>query len=181
MSITLILGGARSGKSSYAQEMAAKLGRKVLYVATMEPLDSEMKSRIEAHKESRPSHWKTVEAPRGVAGAIENDVADADVVVIDCVTLLLTNIGDEDTGIAEWERRAADELDGLVALANSAGAHFIVVSNELGMGLVPIYPMGRAFRDVVGWANQMLARQASEVYFLVAGIPIALKKEDGST
>ncbi len=179
MSITLILGGARSGKSSYAQEMAAKLSRDVLYVATMEPLDSEMVSRIEAHKESRPSHWKTVEAPRGIAAAIGSEVVAADVVVIDCVTLLLTNIGDEDTGVAEWERRAAEELEALVALANSSEAHFIIVSNELGMGLVPIYPMGRAFRDVVGWANQMLARQASEVYFLVAGIPMALKKGDG--
>ena len=177
MSITLILGGARSGKSRYAQELAGELGRKVLYVATAEALDDEMKDRIEAHRRTRPESWKTVEAARDVAAAILDEVADADVVIIDCLTLLLTNIADEDTGVELWEKRAAGELDRIVALADGSAARFIVVSNEVGLGLVPAYPLGRGFRDVVGWANQMLARRASEVYFMVAGIPIPLKKE----
>jgi len=178
MSITLILGGARSGKSRYAQELAETLSRKVLYVATAEALDDEMKARIEAHRRARPSFWKTVEAARDVAAAIEDHVADADVVIIDCITLLLSNVADEDTGVEVWEERAAGELGRLVALADVSRARFIVVSNELGLGLVPTYPLGRGFRDVVGWANQMLARRAAEVYFMVAGIPLALKKED---
>lgn len=177
MSITLILGGARSGKSRYAQELAGKLGRRVLYVATAEALDDEMKARIEAHREARPSSWKTVEAARDVAAAIADDVVDADVVIIDCLTLLLSNVADEEAGVEVWEKRAADELDRLAALADRTAAHFIVVSNEVGLGLVPAYPVGRSFRDVAGWANQMLARRAAEVYFMVAGIPLALKKE----
>jgi adenosylcobinamide kinase/adenosylcobinamide-phosphate guanylyltransferase len=178
VSIILILGGARSGKSRYAQELAEKLGRKVLYVATAEALDDEMKARIEAHRRSRPSSWKTVEAASNVAAAIADDVVDADVVIIDCLTLLLSNVADEDAGVEVWEKRAAEELDRLVALADGAAARFIVVSNEVGLGLVPAYPLGRGFRDVVGWANQMLARRAAEVYFMVAGIPLKLKKED---
>jgi adenosylcobinamide kinase/adenosylcobinamide-phosphate guanylyltransferase len=178
VSIILILGGARSGKSRYAQELAEKLGRKVLYVATAEALDDEMKARIEAHRRSRPSSWKTVEAASDVAAAIADDVVDADVVIIDCLTLLLSNVADEDAGVEVWEKRAAEELDRLVALADGAAARFIVVSNEVGLGLVPAYPLGRGFRDVVGWANQMLARRAAEVYFMVAGIPLKLKKED---
>ena len=178
MSIILVLGGARSGKSSYAQELAAKIGGRVLYVATAEALDDEMAERIEEHRKSRPSSWKTVEAPDNVAAATADHVGAADVVIVDCVTLLLCNIGDEDIGVEEWKSRAAGELEALVALAESTGAHFIVVSNELGLGLVPPYPLGRGFRDVVGWANQMLARRADEVYFLVAGIPVALKRED---
>jgi adenosylcobinamide kinase/adenosylcobinamide-phosphate guanylyltransferase len=178
VSIILILGGARSGKSRYAQELAERLGRKVLYVATAEALDDEMKARIEAHRRSRPSSWKTVEAASDVAAAIADDVVDADVVIIDCLTLLLSNVADEDAGVEVWEKRAAEELDRLVALADGAAARFIVVSNEVGLGLVPAYPLGRGFRDVVGWANQMLARRAAEVYFMVAGIPLKLKKED---
>jgi adenosylcobinamide kinase/adenosylcobinamide-phosphate guanylyltransferase len=178
VSIILILGGARSGKSRYAQALAEKLGRKVLYVATAEALDDEMKARIEAHRRSRPSSWKTVEAASNVAAAIADDVVEADVVIIDCLTLLLSNVADEDAGVEVWEKRAAEELDRLVALADGAAARFIVVSNEVGLGLVPAYPLGRGFRDVVGWANQMLARRAAEVYFMVAGIPLKLKKED---
>ncbi len=180
MSIILILGGARSGKSRYAQELAAKLGRRVLYVATAEALDDEMKARIEAHRRSRPSSWKTVEAASDIAAAIADDVVDADVVIIDCLTLLLSNLAGEDAGVEVWEKRAADELDRLVALADGTAARFIVVSNEVGLGLVPAYTLGRGFRDVVGWANQMLARRAAEVYFMVAGIPLTLKKEDAA-
>ena len=181
MSVTLILGGARSGKSSYAQKLAAKLSEKVLYVATAEPLDDEMALRIETHKSSRPSTWRTLEVRNGVAEAVKSEIDDAEVVVIDCITLLISNLsGGEHPDIEAWEQSAADEIDSLTAVMNSSHARFIIVSNELGQGLVPIYPQGRAFRDIIGSANQMLARNADEVYFMLSGIPIAVKKEDNS-
>jgi len=179
MSVILILGGARSGKSSYAQELAAGLGQKVLYVATAEALDEEMASRIETHKGSRPPTWRTLEVRNNVAKAVEKETGDAEVVVIDCVTLLLSNLAEgEHPEIEAWEGRAADEINGLVALMKTTPVHFIIVSNEVGLGLVPVYPLGRGFRDIAGWANQVLARNAGEVYFMLAGIPIVLKKED---
>jgi adenosylcobinamide kinase/adenosylcobinamide-phosphate guanylyltransferase len=178
VSIILVLGGARSGKSIYAQQRATELGRRVLYVATAEALDDEMAARIDEHRRSRPSSWKTIEAARDVTGAIAGEVGDVDVVIVDCLTLLLANIGDEHSGIEVWRERAEAELDTLAALAERSSAHFILVANEVGLGLVPTHALGRSFRDVAGRANQMLARRAAEVYFLIAGIPVALKIED---
>jgi adenosylcobinamide kinase/adenosylcobinamide-phosphate guanylyltransferase len=181
MSVILILGGARSGKSHYAQELAAELGRRVLYVATAEALDDEMAARIEMHKNARPPAWRTLEARYDVAEAVKDEIGDAETVVIDCMTLLISNLaGGENPDIEVWEKRVADELDNLVALTKSTRVHFVIVSNEVGLGLVPNYPLGRAFRDIAGWANQMLARSADEVYFMLAGIPITLKKEGKS-
>lgn len=181
MSITLILGGARSGKTHFAQEIAARLGNRVLYIATAEALDEEMSSRIEAHKRSRPSTWKTVEARTDLVKSIVGDIDDAEVVVLDCLTLLVSNLLDGD-GIdaGALELRVTQELEGLFTLIENASSHFIIISNELGLGLVPVYPSSRAYRDVLGLANQMIARRADEVYLMVAGIPITLKKEESS-
>jgi len=177
MSLTFILGGARSGKSRFAQELAAKLGKRVLFVATGEPLDEEMSARIEAHKRSRSPAWKTLEAPTDVAQAMRGKIGDAEVVIIDCLTLLVSNlIGTEDVDAGTLEKRVTAELEELVAFVRTTKAHFIIVSNEVGLGLVPPYPGGRVYRDALGTANQMLARNADEVYFMVAGIPIELKK-----
>jgi len=177
MSMTFILGGARSGKSRFAQELAAKLGKKVLFVATCEPLDEEMNARIEVHKRSRPSTWKTLETPTDVAKAMRSKIGDAEVVIIDCLTLLVSNLmGTEDTDAETLEKRVSAELEDLVAFMRTTEAHFIIVSNEVGLGLVSPYPAGRVYRDALGMANQMLAKNADEVYFMVAGIPIELKK-----
>jgi len=177
MSLTFILGGARSGKSRYAQELAAWLGQRVLHVATAEPLDEEMDSRIKAHKKTRPSTWKTLEVQIDVAEAIGREIGDAEVVILDCLTLLIANLmAEENLDVEAWERKVTAELENLVDLADATPSHFIIISNELGLGLVPSYPSGRAYRDVLGMANQMLARRADEVYLLVAGIPITLKK-----
>ena len=176
MSMTFILGGARSGKSRFAQELAAKLGKKVLFVATGEALDEEMNARIEVHKRSRPSTWKTLETPTDVAKAMRGKIGDAEVVIIDCLTLLISNLmGTEDIDAETLEKKVTAELKELVAFMRTTEAHFIIVSNEVGLGLVSPYPAGRVYRDALGMANQMLARHADEVYFMVAGIAIALK------
>jgi adenosylcobinamide kinase/adenosylcobinamide-phosphate guanylyltransferase len=174
--MTFILGGARSGKSRFAQELAAKLGKRVLFVATGEPLDEEMSARIEAHKRSRSPAWKTLEAPTNVAKAMRNKIGDAEVVIVDCLTLLVSNLmGTEDIDAETLEKKVTAELEDLVAFMRTTEAHFIIVSNEVGLGLVSPYPAGRVYRDALGMANQMLARHADEVYFMVAGIPIPLK------
>ena len=176
MSMTFILGGARSGKSRFAQELAAKLGKRVLFVATAEPLDDEMSARIKAHKRSRSPTWRTLEAPTNVAKAMGGKIGDAEVVIVDCLTLLVSNLMVTDDIDAETlEKRVTAELKELVAFMRTTEAHFIIVSNEVGLGLVSPYPAGRVYRDALGMANQMLARHADEVYFMVAGIAIALK------
>lgn len=179
MSMTLILGGARSGKSRYAQELAAKSKKRVLFVATCEPLDEEMSARIKAHQRSRPRNWKTLETPTDVAKAMKDKIGDAEVVIIDCMTLLVSNLmGSEEANAETLEKKVNAEMEELVAFIKTTNAHFIIVSNEVGLGLVPPYPAARVYRDALGMANQMLARNADEVYFMVAGIPMELKKEE---
>jgi len=178
MSMTFILGGARSGKSRFAQELAAKLGKRVLFVATGEPLDEEMSLRIQVHKRSRPHTWKTLEAPTNVAKAMKGKIGDAEVVIVDCLTLLVSNLmGTEDVDAETLEKKVTAELEDLVAFMRTTKAHFIIVSNEVGLGLVSPYPAGRVYRDALGMANQMLAKNADEVYLMVAGIAIPLKGE----
>lgn len=184
----LILGGARSGKSCLAQEMAQRLGEKALFVATGAPLDEEMRLRIEEHKKKRPRSWRTLEAGLGVGEKVMAEVRDAEVVIVDCVTLLVSNVllatGGE--GEAEPERidyasaegRVVAEIEGLIRCIKSTKATFIIVSNEVGMGVVPVYETGRAYRDLLGRANQLLAQQADDVYLMVAGIPWRLKGKD---
>jgi len=176
MSMTFILGGARSGKSRFAQELAAKLAKRVLFVATGEALDEEMYARIETHKRSRSPTWKTLEAPTDVAKAIRSKIGDTEVVIVDCMTLLVSNLmGTGDIDAETLEKKVTAELKELVDFMGTREAHFIIVSNEVGLGVVPAYPAGRVYRDALGMANQMLARNADEVYFMVAGIPIPLK------
>jgi adenosylcobinamide kinase/adenosylcobinamide-phosphate guanylyltransferase len=176
MSMTFILGGARAGKSRFAQELAAKLRRRVLFVATCEPLDEEMDARIKAHQRSRPRNWKTLETPTDVAKAMRGKIGNAEVVIIDCLTLLVSNLmGTEDMNAETLEKKVTAELEELLTFVRTTNAHFIIVSNEVGLGVVPAYPAGRVYRDALGMANQMLARNADKVYFMVAGIPIPLK------
>ena len=179
MKLTLILGGVRSGKSRFAQELAAGLGPKVLFVATGQPLDEEMNSRIEAHKKSRPPTWRALEAPTDIAGAISHELGDAEAVIIDCLTLLVSNImgGKEYLEVEQLWRKVAAELEALTSFMKTSPAHFIIISNEVGLGVVPPYPSGRVYRDILGLANQMLAQHAEEVYLMIAGIPIPLFKK----
>ena len=176
--LTLILGGARSGKSAYAQSLAAERGRAVLYVATAEPGDAEMAGRIAAHRAGRPSSWRTLEATRYVGEAIRAAAGEADLILLDCLTLLATNVIvplPEPIGAREAEAALDAEVNALLAACRASSAEWIVISNEVGSGLVPPYPLGRVYRDALGRANQRLAAAADEVLFLVAGLPLKLK------
>ncbi len=179
----LILGGVRSGKSRFAREMALHLGDKVLFVATAEALDEEMRQRIEEHKRERPSSWRTVEVATGVGKRIRNEVGDAQVVIMDCLTLLVSNVigqcGDDPEQISAElaQQRLNTEIDELIGCINDSTATFILVSNEVGMGLVPGSRLGRLYCDLLGKVNQILAEHAELVYFMLSGIPLSLKSE----
>jgi adenosylcobinamide kinase/adenosylcobinamide-phosphate guanylyltransferase len=178
MGLILITGGARSGKSDYAQSLAATLGGDdVLFVATAEPGDAEMARRIEAHRQARPSTWRTVEAARQVGQAIGN-AEPAKVVVVDCLTLLVSNgllsLGD-DPALESAEAEIEREVQGLLEAVRRVSGPVIVVTNEVGLGLVPLSPLGRLYRDLLGRANATLAREAEQVFLLVSGIPLELK------
>jgi adenosylcobinamide kinase/adenosylcobinamide-phosphate guanylyltransferase len=177
--LIFILGGARSGKSSYAQRLAGELGGgSVTYIATAEAGDDEMRVRIATHRSERPAEWRTVEAPRLAGLGLAAVLGDVQVVVLDCLTLLVSNAviaagGDVDGSTAE--AAAGLEVDALLAAYHQGNATWIVISNEVGMGLVPPYPLGRLYRDALGRANQQLAAAADRVLFLVAGLPWELK------
>lgn len=176
--LILVLGGARSGKSAFAQRMAQEQGGDhVLYVATAEAGDQEMERRIAQHRRSRPESWRTLEAPRDVAAAILRQASDCPVVLVDCLTFLVSNlmVAAQDPFATEIEAVVRAEVEALAACTAKLSGDLVIVSNEVGMGLVPPYPLGRAFRDVAGRANQDLAQKADEVYLLVAGIPMTLK------
>ena len=182
----LILGGARSGKSRFAQQIAENQGGKVLFVATGQALDDEMVLRIKEHKRKRPQNWRTLEIAIRVGQELEQQLADADIVLLDCLTLLVSNIildtmkvlkvgSAEGTDFAEAERRVTSELEGLNICINKHNGIFIIVSNEVGLGLVPDNRLGRVYRDSLGRANQFLAQYADEVYFMTSGIPVKIK------
>ena len=188
--LTLILGGARSGKSTYAEGRAKETGGdQVLYVATSETKDEEMQQRVEKHRSERPSAWGTVEAPRNVAQALRQERSAAKVILLDCMTFLVANhlleaAGPEDDPFddpsadpfdARIEADVVTEVEAIIAYMNETDAEMLVVSNEVGLGVVPPYELGRAYRDILGRANQILARHADEVMLLVAGIPMKVK------
>jgi adenosylcobinamide kinase/adenosylcobinamide-phosphate guanylyltransferase len=173
--ITLLLGGARSGKSYYAQQLAAELGGKVLFVATGEALDEEMQARIAEHRKDRPKNWRTLEIPTGIGKGIEKQIGDAEVVLIDCLTLLISNLLRGDPNYPEAEKRVMVEINELIAAIDKVDASFVIVSNEVGMGLVPDNKLGRTYRDLLGKANQLLAGRATEVYLMVACLPVQVK------
>ena len=186
--LTLILGGVRSGKSRFGQELALELGGEdVLFVATAESQDEEMARRIDKHRRSRPIAWKTLEQPLKTGTAIATAIAEYDnlpsVVLVDCLTLLVTNVLlENETNLnasdatSSIENRMLAEIDDLVRIAASRNTHMIVVSGEVGMGLVPETALGRLFRDMLGWSNQRIAARASSTYFMVAGMPIKVSE-----
>jgi adenosylcobinamide kinase/adenosylcobinamide-phosphate guanylyltransferase len=174
--LTLILGGARSGKSSYAEDLARESNKPVLYIATATAFDDEMRERIEHHKAARPSDWQTLEAPMNIAATLGD--TKSDVALLDCITLLINNILfslPEDTPFEVVMQKVKDEIEALISIQERIGGEWIIVSNEVGLGLVPPYPLGRVYRDALGRANQMLARAADHVVFMVAGIPTKIK------
>jgi adenosylcobinamide kinase / adenosylcobinamide-phosphate guanylyltransferase len=177
--ITLLLGGARSGKSSYAQRLAEESGKSVTYLATAQALDDdEMSSRIQKHQSERPAYWQTLEIPLDVAAHVGE--IKSDLVILDCMTLLTTNLlmkfeKDELVDEAPFTEAVYKEVADLLTAIRAGESDWLIISNEIGLGLVPPYQMGRVYRDLLGWANQRLAREADKVIFLVAGIPMIVK------
>ena len=176
-SLTFILGGARSGKSDYAQALVDQEGAKVLFVATAAALDEEMQTRIAAHRSHRPVHWTTLEAPRHVGETLRTAPL-SEWILLDCMTLWVSNllVGLPEP-IIETDYYAAveKELNGLLDVISKSPSRWVIVSNEVGLGLVPVYPMGRFFRDALGRVNQRLAQVADTVYFMVSGLPMLVK------
>ncbi len=181
MKTILIIGGARSGKSSFAQELALKSGKAVLFVATAEAGDEEMRRRIEAHRKSRPTAWRTLEVTSHIGVAIRQRPGTAEVVILDCITLLVSNILGQYVGksdeidVSLVEKEVIGEITALADCIAHVDASFIIVTNEVGLGLVPANRVGRLYRDLLGKANQLLAKQADEVYLMVAGLPVRIK------
>jgi adenosylcobinamide kinase/adenosylcobinamide-phosphate guanylyltransferase len=179
--LILVLGGARSGKSEFAEKMAGDLSPSVIYVATAAAGDGEMARRIENHQLRRPPGWQTVEETRFLPEVLREHGSSPGVILVDCLTVWLTNLLlDEDIPYsgapeAEKESQLFLRVTELADRALECRAHVILVANEVGMGIVPAYPLGRLFRDVAGRANRHLAQMADEVYFVAAGLAVELK------
>ncbi len=178
----LITGGARSGKSRFAQELALKSTKPVLFVATATPGDEEMKQRIDEHRKSRPATWRTLEVETHIGKQILENINAAQTVIIDCITLLINNVFSqhspchgEDFNARLLEKEVMAEITELTDCIHRVAADFIIVTNEVGLGVVPDNKMGRLYRDLLGKANQVLAQNADEVYLLVSGIPLLIK------
>lgn len=184
--LVLILGGARSGKSAIAEKMAREWGGQVTFVATAEPHDDEMKQRIRAHQAARPAGWRTIEEPLRLGDAVRGAAMESDTVLVDCLTLWVSNLlgrlerPASDDGWAPVPAQLTPEVDAaavsLLDAARSTDATILVVSNEVGLGLVPPYPLGRVYRDLLGHANRRLAAEADQVLLMVAGLALDVKR-----
>ena len=174
--MTFVLGGARSGKSAFAEGLAKKYND-VVYIATAEVKDEEMRERIQIHRARRPFDWKTVEAPFHVDVVVSNLSEKVGVVYIDCITLYITNmlLSDDREILKQKQLQILDEINRLSKACRESKSDVIMVSNEVGLGIVPDNALSRVFRDIAGNANQMLADEADEVYFMVAGIAQKIK------
>jgi adenosylcobinamide kinase/adenosylcobinamide-phosphate guanylyltransferase len=166
----LILGGARSGKSALAERIAMQSGREVVYIATAQPGDAEMRERIAHHRSRRPSHWSIVEEPVALAAVLRDHMGPERCVLVDCLTLWLSNLlADPD------ESRFERERDALLAVLPDLQGDIVLVGNEVGLGVVPMGALTRRFVDESGRLHQAIARQCDRVLFVAAGLPLALK------
>ena len=176
--LILITGGARSGKSSFAERLA-KQGDRVLFVATAEALDDDMTRRIAAHRSSRPADWDTLEEPRDLADAIRDTMSlddnGYDTVVVDCLTMWVSNLLLSYEGKADVESKITGAAGGLLEVCDASPARWIVVTNEVGLGIVPSSSLGRAYRDALGRVNSLMASRADKVYLMAAGLALELK------
>ncbi|NKE71915.1 bifunctional adenosylcobinamide kinase/adenosylcobinamide-phosphate guanylyltransferase [Candidatus Manganitrophus noduliformans] len=172
--LILILGGARSGKSRFALERGETLGEEKIFIATARPSDAEMARRIERHRRDRPEVWKTMEEPIHLADLLQS-MQGKGVAVIDCLTLWLSNLL---TTVGEDEEKILSEIDRLVSVARSVNLSIVAVSNEVGLGVVPTdHSLSRLFRDLSGLLHQRWAAEADEVYWMMAGIAVPIKRK----
>lgn len=169
--IIFILGGARSGKSAYALQLAKKGKSRAAFIATCQELDKEMSERIKFHKKSRPANWQTFEEPYKVSDLVNKVGVKFGVILIDCLTLLVSNLMLKGAKKRSINREAYNILSAL----NKIKAKAIIVSNEVGLGIVPNNKLGRNFRDIAGKINQIVAKESDEAYFMVSGIPWKIK------
>ena len=170
--LIFITGGSRSGKSNFAQDLAhSQKGRKV-FIATAEPLDEVMRVRIAAHKRARPAGWDTVEEPRLLGTTVKECAATYDILLLDCLTLWISNLL---TNHSLDEAEITREVKSLIESCKTESSTVIIVSNEIGMGIVPGDKLTRLYRDIVGRANQEIAKKADEVFLVVSGISIKIK------
>jgi adenosylcobinamide kinase / adenosylcobinamide-phosphate guanylyltransferase len=174
--VTLVLGGVRSGKSRWAQELAAKAAH-VAYIATAQAVDAEMTEKIRRHREERANHWRTFEEPLELGRLIAGHAAAFDVMLVDCLTIFVANLLETENADPVCVTRCVEEF--LEALRTPPSS-VVLVSNEVGSGVVPPYPAGRRFRDALGELNQRVAAIADNVVLLVAGLPLALKGTIGA-
>ena len=174
--ITLVLGGARSGKSQYAQTLASRAAD-VVFVATAQPIDDEMRAKIARHRQERPAEWKTVEAPIELEAAVREHGRRSSFLLIDCLTTFTANLMLANDAKADGVKKDAIFacIDRLCNALRESSASVAIVSNEVGEGVVPPTEMGRQFRDLLGEINQRVARQADNVILMVAGYPLAVK------
>ena len=170
-SVTLVLGGARSGKSRYAQQLAEQ-SRNVVFVATAKASDEEMRAKIERHRRDRLQEWPTIEEPLDLAKVLAEHELASDVILVDCLTIFAANLLDvEGEDGDSMERR----VEALCEALRTAQCNVVLVSNEVGSGVVPAYAVGCRYRDLLGEINQKVARIADDVVLMVAGLPLALK------
>lgn len=183
--LVLILGGARSGKSTFAERLAATSGRSVVYIATATASDDEMRERIARHQSARPTEWLTIEEQLDIAGAVLRASEKADVLLLDCITLWLGNLmgnmstgKDADNNVESvafqnaFTQAALADIERLLTVVEKLpeGKTLLVISNEVGLGIVPAYALGRVYRDTMGIVNQRLAQSATRVYLMIAGL-----------
>lgn len=172
--LVLVLGGARSGKSAFAQRVATA-GARVLFVATAEAGDEEMAARIAVHRRARPIAWDTLEEPVELSRALCPVVDRYDIVLVDCLTLWVSNVLAASRSRPGAEAEVLTRLQDLLQLYEGGRATWVLVSNEVGLGIVPASPLGRLYRDALGRVNQFVACRADKVYWMVAGLAIDLK------
>jgi adenosylcobinamide kinase/adenosylcobinamide-phosphate guanylyltransferase len=184
--LVLILGGTRSGKSTFAERLARQSGKSVAFIATATPADEEMRLRIQRHRTMRPPEWLTIEEPLDIASATANAASQADVLLLDCMTLWLDNWLSQRGVTGQEEFFASTQYSDEVQLAVDAllrafatlpeNKSLIVVSNDVGSGIVPAYALGRLYRDLLGLVNQRLAQAATHVYLMIAGLGVDIKR-----
>lgn len=179
-SLCLVLGGVRSGKSAFAEEQVRRWERPTLYLATGQATDPEMSERIRRHQQRRPDHWRTLEEPLDLAGALAGALTSPEppeAVLLDSLDGWVGNLllKHEDDLPAEVETRGLSELERLLDTCQGVNGLVCLVSSEVGLSLVPPYPLGRRFQDLLGLVNQRVAAAADRVYLVVAGVPLAVK------
>lgn len=182
--VILITGGARSGKSSFAEQLVADMGQEIAYIATARAFDAEMEDRIAKHRVQRPAAWLTFESPTQPSQVVATQGNRFDVLLLDCLTVMITNrmlaqdINWDAPSVAQMNAIEADilfEISALLEATAANRAHLVAVTNEVGYGIVPISPLSRFFRDCAGRVNQRMAAAAAEVYLVVSGIPVRIK------